>query len=324
MCEEIKTDWKALKAEAEIFLKDCVNPEEKRKLEQRLKSVEHSIGGIQKTIDCKVEAQKVWNEFSGTLQDKKNEIRALVETLDNKGLSQSEISSLQLKLSKAETDLRELGASHSCVVKVLNGAAVVLRDRETQKVVDVGADLENLLQVVRSGNLELDSRKEKLMCLEENCKRFDDIKERLLDIHRSVEGRVQDVFATVSSRPTLEELQSVIDGLKMAETEMNRSGKLLDEFRELGKCLGSDDPSQQGLIEAEVSALAKKCQDLKEQITKRSDNAQSTFSQFQKYNDLKLELDSSMTSMEPMFSEEMATSNLKETREKLDKFKVSS
>lgn len=311
-----------MKAEAEIFIKDCINPEEKRKLEQRLKFIEQSIDGIQETVDSKIEAQKVWSDFHETLQDKRNEIKELVERLNDKDLSQSEISSLQLKLVKAEMDVQELGARHCHVVEALNGAGIVLRDRETQKIVDVGADLESLLQTVRSGDLELSSRMEKLMTLEENSKRFDDIKERLFDIRNSVEGRVQDIFSTVSSKPTLEELQSVIDRLKLAEADMNKSGKLLDEFRELGKRLGLDDPSQRGPIEAEVSAITKRFQDMKEQIAKRSEDAQSTVNQFQKYEDLKSELERNMTSMEPMFSEETAASNLKETREKLDKFKV--
>lgn len=309
---------------AEVFLNDCTSPGERTNLEKQIKVIGQSLKETEDILGHKTEAYGAYVEFSSVLQKQENEIKSILEKLADKSLMPNEISDLQQSLSEAEGSIRDLKVSHGHLLEALNKADVVFINPSTQRIMDGSSGLEDLLETVVDKRVDLDSRKEKLIQLEENKMRFEDIQGTLSAFHKSLDCQILDILGSVSGKPSLEDLQRVTEELEAAGRQLEKSDVLVQEFSRFGQQLKADDPENCYQLSDAVNSFVTKFQEMRQETQRQADEAQGLTVQLQRYQDLRLQTEENLNNMTMTLSDDTPAANLKEVREKLDKYKVNS
>lgn len=309
---------------AEVFLNDCTSPGERTNLKKQIEVIGQSLKETEDVLGHKTEAHAAYVEFSSVLQKQENEIKSILEKLADKNLMPNEISDLQQSLGESEGCLRDLKVSHGHLLEVLNKADIVFINPSSQSIMDGSSGLENLLETVVDKRVDLDSRKEKLMQLEENKMRFEDIEGALSVFHKSMDCQISDILRSVSSKPSSEDLQRVTEELEAAGRQLEKNEALVQEFSRLGQQLKADDPENCYQLSDAVNSFVTKFQEMRQETRRQADEAQGLAVQLQRYQDLRLQTKENLYDMTMTLSGDTLAASLKEAREKLDKYKVGS
>jgi len=149
------TDWKTLESDVAELLANCDNEADRQMILERLSPIKTKLEQVQNIVEHKAAVHQKWVEHSDVCAATKDKIQRLQDSLANKNLTVEEISELRVELDEARDQLRELESHQPEMAAMMADAEVVFKDRSTQKVVDIGADVQKMLNDVEKDDAKM-------------------------------------------------------------------------------------------------------------------------------------------------------------------------
>ena len=134
-----------MEADIAELLASCETEAERQMILERLTPIKTKLEQIQSNVEQKTAVHRKWVEHTEACAAVKDKIHQLKMSLANENLTVDEISQLQSELATAKEQLMELESKQPELASLMADAEVVFKDRTTDRAVDIGADVKQLL-----------------------------------------------------------------------------------------------------------------------------------------------------------------------------------
>jgi len=148
------SEWKALENAAAEMLADC-ETEDWQTVTDHLSPLRTKLTEVKETVERKEAARELLAEHSEVRTATEQRIAAVKERLEDVTLTVDEMEEVRCDLDKSRSQLMELGRHHPEIEAVIDEAGIVVKDRKSDEVVHVRADVEQLLSSVEKEDKKL-------------------------------------------------------------------------------------------------------------------------------------------------------------------------
>lgn len=153
-CSDMDSEWKALENAAAEMLADC-ETEDWQTVTDHLSPLRTKLTEVKETVERKEAARELLAEHSEVRTATEQRIAAVKERLEDVTLTVDEMEEVRCDLDKSRSQLMELGRHHPEIEAVIDEAGIVVKDRKSDEVVHVRADVEQLLSSVEKEDKKL-------------------------------------------------------------------------------------------------------------------------------------------------------------------------
>jgi len=153
---DIDGEFKTLECPAAETLASCETEGDQQMITDRLAPLSTKLAQVKETVETKAVVYKLLAEHITTTTVTEERISNLRERLTDDTLGVDEMEELRSDLCKARGELLELESRHpEMEVLMTEAGVVVMKDRDVDDVVDVSADVEELLYEVEKDDKKL-------------------------------------------------------------------------------------------------------------------------------------------------------------------------
>ena len=293
--------------------------EEEKVLVANHETLAATYENIQTLTQARIELCKEWTQFVVVHKACVTQMRAMLQQLDSRDLTQADIETISKEMLEAREVLQEWDARRKQLDQLMMDAQMVLKERATRRILHFHSEIQSGLSVCDKAALQLTQRQGKLDELSHKWAEFDDRKQSLLGTVGHIGQQVEGCRARESSLGGLREMTKDI---KHMEKELEGRSGDLDKLRDLGRQLMAADPShmtraQDGLNETDIE-----WETVQSLINNRLQVGIAFSNLWQQYLDSKTAVRQALVNAEPLLYEDQTLSSQAELKKKLDRYKV--
>jgi len=152
---DLVRDQEAIQSAVDKLLASCHNDEDRHLILQQFAGLKAKLACVKNAVEQKTAAYDILLEYSQSWAAVRVTTVRLHERLMINQLSAEELSDLQSDLERARSDLVDLEARRLEVEPLLSDAGITVRDRNTEKFLDMRDDINKLLSDVESDEKKL-------------------------------------------------------------------------------------------------------------------------------------------------------------------------